>query len=71
MKDGKCSKCESTDVHLVSTMRNNFAVPLGMLSFGGSATDLYVCVRCGAVEIYVHDLADLPGIAEKWPKVTG
>ena len=69
MRSGHCPKCESADVHVVSTIRNQIVVPLGLLSVGGSATDLYVCVRCGYVEIYVQDEADLPQIAEKWPKV--
>ena len=69
MKSGRCPKCESQEVHAVTTIRNNFVVPLGMMSVVGSATKLYVCVQCGYVEIYILDGADLPKIAAKWPKV--
>ena len=71
MRTGQCPKCESSNVHVVSTIRNKFVVPLGAWSVAGSATNLYVCVGCGYVEIYVQDAADLPKIAEKWPKAAG
>ena len=70
MKSGRCPKCESREVHSVATIRNEFVVPLGIMSLVGSATKLYVCVRCGYVEIYILDSADLPKIAAKWPRVT-
>jgi predicted nucleic-acid-binding Zn-ribbon protein len=70
MKSGQCPKCESQEVHSVATIRNDFVVPLGIMSVVGSATKLYVCVRCGYVEIYVLDNTDLPKIAAKWPRVT-
>lgn len=68
MKNGRCPKCESQEVHSVATIRNDFGVPLGIMSVG-SATKLYVCVQCGYVEIYILDSTDLPKIAAKWPKV--
>ncbi len=71
MRNGQCPKCESVEVHVASTIRNEFVVPLGVSSLVGSATNLYVCVRCGYVEIYIQDAADLPKIAAKWPKVAG
>lgn len=71
MRNGQCPKCESADVHVLSTIRNTFIVPLGVMSIVGAATNLYVCVQCGFVEIYVQDRSDLPKIAEKWPKVGG
>ena len=70
MKSGHCPKCESAEVHVVSTMRNHVVVPLGVLSMVSSPTNLYVCVDCGYVEVYVEDPADLPRIAEKWPKLS-
>ena len=69
MKSGKCPKCESQEVHIVSSLRTDLAIPLSLLS-GSAPINLYVCVRCGYVEIYVHDMTDLPEIAAKWPKVT-
>ena len=71
MKSGQCPKCESAEVHVVSSVRNTFVVPLGVLSMVGSATSLYICAHCGFVEIYVQDPSDLPKIAEKWPKLAG
>ena len=69
MKSGRCPKCESQAVHSVATIRNQFVVPLGIMSVVGSATKLYICVQCGYVEIYILDGADLPKIAAKWPGV--
>lgn len=68
MKNGQCPKCESEEVHVVSTTRNNIRIPLGVLS-GRSATNLHVCVECGHVEIYVKDKTVLPKIAERWPRL--
>jgi predicted nucleic-acid-binding Zn-ribbon protein len=68
MKYGQCPKCESEEVHVVSTIRNDIIIPLGVFSVG-SATNLYVCVECGYIEIYVQDKTDLPKIAERWPRL--
>jgi len=69
MKNGHCPKCDSNNVHVVNSMRNQIVVPLGILSMVGSATSLYVCVQCGYLELYVQDPTDLPKIAETWPKL--
>jgi predicted nucleic-acid-binding Zn-ribbon protein len=69
MTNGQCGKCESSEVHVVASIRNEFVVPLGFWSATGSATNLYICVNCGYVEIYVQDKSDLAKIANKWPKV--
>ena len=69
MKSGKCPKCESQEVHIVSSLRTNLVIPLGLLA-DVAHINLYVCAQCGYVEIYAHDIADLPEIAAKWPKVT-
>lgn len=69
MKTGNCPKCGSENVHVVHSMRNHLVVPLSVLSMTDSATDLYVCVQCGFLEIYVEDPTDLPKIADTWPKV--
>jgi predicted nucleic-acid-binding Zn-ribbon protein len=68
MKNGQCPKCESEEVHVVSTSRNIIRIPVGVLS-ARSATNLHVCVECGYVEIYVRDKTDLPKIAETWPRL--
>lgn len=69
MRSGQCPKCGFWEVHSVATIRNGLVVPLGILSMVGSATKLYVCVRCGYVEVYILDSTDLPKIAAKWPRV--
>lgn len=70
MKDGLCPKCHAREVHLVDGSRTGVSVALGTWS-AGAFTSFYVCVRCGYLEIYVEDPADLPKIAEKWMKVGG
>jgi hypothetical protein len=42
-------------------------VPLGWT--GGATTNYFICIRCGYVEIYIRNEADLPKIAEKLSKV--
>ena len=68
MKGGQCVKCGAREVHVVDSSRTGVTVALGTWS-AGAFTNFYVCVRCGYLEIYVEDAADLPKIAEKWMKV--
>jgi len=67
MKDGTCPKCGAKEVHMVDGNRTSIEIPLGWAS--KTFVNLYVCVKCGYVESYVEDMADLPKIAERWRKI--
>jgi len=73
MKNGKCDKCGSMTVHVLT---NGFA-PGGRreyIVFDGmySAVDVqsYLCTTCGYYENYVADPKRLAEVAQKWPAVT-
>jgi hypothetical protein len=66
MKDGICAKCGAREVHVVDGSRTEISIPLGFVS--KAFANLYVCTACGYVEMFVEDAADLPKIAERWPK---
>jgi predicted nucleic-acid-binding Zn-ribbon protein len=66
MQDGRCIKCEADEVRIVQTLRNP-SIETRLISLG-ALTRLYVCTRCGYVEMYVDDPAELPKIAKSWPK---
>ena len=65
MSDGRCPKCDSDSVHVVDA--SQLAVPIS--TFRVAPLGLLVCVRCGAVELYVKDREFLPEIAEKYVSV--
>jgi predicted nucleic-acid-binding Zn-ribbon protein len=67
MKDGTCPKCGSTEVHVVAG--NRFRPDIQIGSFAKAFLRPHVCTRCGYVEMYVEDAADLPKIAARWPRV--
>jgi predicted nucleic-acid-binding Zn-ribbon protein len=67
MKDGICVKCGAKEVHVVDGNRTGIEIALGWAS--KTFVSLYVCAKCGYVESFVEDLADLPRIAERWRKV--
>ena len=75
MKEGKCPKCGSTDIHsgadilLKSGPFNCNTIPISMTSV--AALDNYVCTQCGLVERYVAEPSKLKEIARKWPRVGG
>ncbi len=65
MKKGKCPKCESPDVHVVTTTTSEVAISINWLNT--AFLDYYVCAKCGYVEMFVRDPSMLPKIAEKYP----
>jgi hypothetical protein len=66
MKDGVCPKCEAKEVHVYGTSAE-LSVRLGAFSSAGVA--YYICANCGYVELFIENKADLPKIAEKYPRV--
>jgi predicted nucleic-acid-binding Zn-ribbon protein len=68
MKKGHCPKCNAQEVHAMDGPYSELVrVPLGWT--GGATTNYFICIRCGYVEIYIRNEADLPKIAEKLSKV--
>ena len=67
MREGICAKCGDREIHVVDGNRTGISIPLGWAA--KTFVGLYVCVSCGYVESFVEDAADLPKIAEQWPKV--
>ncbi len=67
MKDGICPKCEAKDVHVSNGTSVEVSVRLG--AFSSASVLYYICTACGYVEMFIENKADLPRIAEKYPKV--
>ena len=67
MKDGKCPKCGSNEVHAVSNTATEVAIAIKWSST--AYLNYYVCTECGFVELFVRDKHLWPKIAEKYPKV--
>lgn len=73
MKDGKCPRCGSAEIHsgediiLKAGPFNSNAIPIGLTSV--AALDNFVCVDCGLVERYIADDRKLEEIRKKWPRV--
>ena len=73
MKDGKCPKCNATDIFCGSELRpksgpfGSNSIPINLTSI--AALDNYVCTQCGYVESYISDKSKLKEIFIRWPKV--
>ena len=73
MKQGKCPKCGSANIHsavdlpLKSGPFGSNSIPVSLTAM--AALDNYVCVDCGLVESYVAEAYMLEKIAKKWKAV--
>ena len=73
MKDGRCPKCESTEVR---GARGNFSwgaeqgvrIKTSMM-VAGSPVDTYICTDCGYFEHYVADPGKLSEVADQWERI--
>ena len=59
MKKGKCPKCESDDILLVSKRYPEPRGVIGVTLWSKVSVDDYVCESCGFRETYLHDMEDL------------
>jgi predicted nucleic-acid-binding Zn-ribbon protein len=72
MKDGKCPKCNSTQIYSQEGMLlkggpfGSNSIPVSLTSM--AALDNFVCTECGLVESYVADEDKLREISKKWKK---
>lgn len=72
MKDGKCSKCGSTNIYSQQSMLLKGgpfgcnSIPISLTSM--AALDNFVCIDCGLVESYVADEEKRVEISKKWKK---
>ena len=72
MKQGKCPKCNSTEVFCGSDVYpktgpfTSNTIPISITSV--AALDNYVCTDCGYVERYIADSRKLKEIFVKWRK---
>ncbi len=73
MKQGKCPRCGSEEVHSgvevlpKSGPFGSNSIPISIVSI--AALDNYVCTDCGYLERYIADAEKLKEIVKKWPKV--
>lgn len=73
MKQGKCPRCGSVEVHSgvevlpKSGPFGSNSIPISIVSI--AALDNYVCTDCGYLERYIADAEKLKEIVKKWPKV--
>ncbi len=74
MKQGKCPRCGSVEVHSgvevlpKSGPFGSNSIPISIVSI--AALDNYVCTDCGYLERYIADAEKLKEIVKKWPKVS-
>jgi hypothetical protein len=67
MKNGKCLKCNSNNIHIVSNYPDN-TIPVSTLRV--AMLDKYICINCGYIEQYLtNDKKQLNKIKEKYPKI--
>ena len=71
MKNGKCPKCESTDVLRVAKRYPEPRGVVGVTLWSKVPVDDYICGACGFRETYISDLADLDKIKKKATAVEG
>ncbi len=67
MKNGKCPKCNSTQVYKKRTWGHRSYIVTSVFRFA-KLTD-YVCTDCGFTEAYIFDQDKLNDIKNKWEKV--
>ena len=73
MRNGTCSRCNSTDVyrHAGHPLQNEKVTLKPSLIFGKtSAQDTYACTSCGHLEFYISSAEDLQTIRDSWERVT-
>ena len=68
MKNGKCPKCDSTEIYHGEKRRSNGISVMMVSSFNQAWLDNYVCTQCGYVESYVLEQDMLEKIKDKWKK---
>jgi len=72
LKQGKCPKCGSEEVHAgidvlpKSGPFGSNSIPVSIVSI--AALDNYVCTDCGYLERYIAEGEKQKEIAKKWPK---
>ena len=74
MKNGKCPKCDSTNIFKQDRgawMGENGGLYV-QTGFATKASDFesYVCVDCGYFENYIIDKGKLQEVQKKWAKVS-
>ena len=73
MKNGKCPKCNSTDIRTRCGDQGTFdmtiprKVPVGKMSY--ALVQDYVCISCGYLESFIACRESLQAIVEKWDAV--
>ncbi len=71
MKNGRCPKCDSSqvfsgaDVFPKSGPFTCNAIPISLTAL--APLDNYVCLDCGYVESYISTAEDLETVRRKWP----
>jgi predicted nucleic-acid-binding Zn-ribbon protein len=71
MKNGKCPKCNSSNVFKQeggAGPEHGIYVYTSMLT-SPSKCDSYICVDCGYFENYIMDTAKLQEVQKKWTRV--
>lgn len=67
MKNGRCPKCGSSEVHQALMLGERTGLLIS--TFSSARVMTCICVSCGYLEEYVLDRDKLAQIAEKWPRV--
>jgi len=72
MKNGKCPKCGSTNIHSKRGglgYSNSSSIYIYLPQSQPTSPVEYVCTSCGYVEMYIVEAARLAEIDKAWPKV--
>lgn len=75
MRNGICPKCGYNDIRVGKQEATSLGQPTTVLGMQAIAPDtyvsydVYVCLRCGYIEMGMSDGNALQKIAQKWPRV--
>jgi len=67
MKNGKCTRCESSEVYAVPEHGQRGGVKPSY--FSAYRVQEYLCASCGLVETYLADMSDADKLKAKCTKV--
>ena len=62
MKKGKCTKCGSKDILVVTKRYPEPRGAIGVTLWSKVTVDDYLCGECGFRETYLHDMKDIERI---------
>ena len=71
MKQGKCPKCEGTNIYTSKNSDRYYGERsrVDVTGFYVLITDMYICADCRYIEEYIRDKDDFEKLKKKWHRV--